>query len=155
MRWRIALVVASRLCAEAWRERFARFRRREWLRRPYRSYSLFVALRDCPLGDAALLEGVLGRRRDGGGSNALHSPNHGGHLDWCWPAIALIGVVFFVAGRDLEQCQQEVFPRRRVALVEALVVPAAFTFAAGRHARFGCGLRAGLAARLGPRGGRF
>src|SRR5882762_3197650 len=53
MRPRIALVITSRLRAEARRERFARFRRREWLRRPYRSYSLFVALRDGALGNTA------------------------------------------------------------------------------------------------------
>src|SRR5712675_2453712 len=64
MRRRIALVVTSRLRAEAGRERFAPFRRREWLRRAYRSYSLLVALGDGPLGDAALFEAARGRWHD-------------------------------------------------------------------------------------------
>src|SRR5260370_32966657 len=57
---RVAVVVTSRLRAEAGRERFARIFREEGLRRPYRSYSLLVALGDGPLRNAALLEGVLG-----------------------------------------------------------------------------------------------
>src|SRR5258705_13457813 len=64
MRRRIALVVTSRLRAEAGRERFARFRRREWLRRAYRSNGLFVALRDGPFRNAALFEAARGRWHD-------------------------------------------------------------------------------------------
>src|SRR5258705_13674025 len=79
MRRRIALVVTSRLRAEAGRERFARFRRREWLRRPYRSYGLLVALRDGALGNA-LLESARGRRHDVLWCNAPHPVDDGGHL---------------------------------------------------------------------------
>src|SRR5262249_40367251 len=77
---RIALVVASRLCAETGRERFASFRRHEGLRWASRSDGLFVTLRDGPFGNAALLEGVLGRGRDGAGSNALHPRDPGGQI---------------------------------------------------------------------------
>src|SRR5260370_22592626 len=70
--WRIALVVTSRLRAEARRERFARFRRQEWLRRPYRPHSLFVAGRDGPLRNAAGL-GVEAIKV------ALNAGTHGGY----------------------------------------------------------------------------
>src|SRR5258706_266056 len=133
MRRRIALVVTSRLRAEAGRERFARFRRREWLRRPYRSYSLLVALGDGPLRNAAWLERSRGRRHDVLWCNAPHPVDDGGHLGGCWPAIALVGVVF-LARRDLEQREQEVFPGCCMTLVDALVVPAALAVAAGRDA---------------------
>src|SRR5258705_9373407 len=146
MRRRIALVVTSRLRAEAGRERFARFRRREWLRRPCRSYSLFVALRDGPLGNAAWLKSARGRRHDVLWCNAPHPVDDGGHLGGRWPAIVLVLVgVVFLAGRDLEQCQQEVLPGCRVALVQRFVVPAAFAVAAGRHAGLLDDMRPGLA----------
>src|SRR5260370_15470107 len=132
MRRRIELVVTSRLRAEARRERFARFRRQEWLRRPYRSYCLFVALRDGALRNAALLESARGRRHDVLWCNAPHPVGDGGHLGGRWPAIALVGVVLLARG-DLEQCQQEILARRGVALVQRLVVPAAFAVAAWGH----------------------
>src|SRR5258706_215581 len=116
VRRRVALVVTSRLCAEARREFLARIFREEGLRRPYRSYSLFVALRDGPLRNAALLESARGRRHDVLRCNAPHPVDDGGHLGGRGPAIALVGVVL-LAGRDLEQCQQEILARRRVALV--------------------------------------
>src|SRR5258708_27479780 len=143
VRRRVALVVTSRLRAEAGRERFARFRRREWLRRAYRSYSLFVALRDGALGNAALLESARGRRHDVLWCNAPHPVYDGGHLGGRWPAIALVGVVFLARG-DLEQCQQEILARCRVALVEALVVPPAFAVAAVRDPPLSPGVRARL-----------
>src|SRR5258706_3134271 len=62
MRRRVAFVIATRLRLEAGRERFARFRRHEGLRRARRSYSLFVGLRHVALGNAAWLARGRGRR---------------------------------------------------------------------------------------------
>src|SRR5258706_13561396 len=151
MRRRIALVVTSRLRAEAGRERFARFRRREWLRRPYRSYSLFVALRDGPLRNAAWLESARGRRHDVLRRNAPHPVDDGGHLGGRWPAIALVGVVFLARG-DLEQRQQKILPGSGVALVQGFGVPAALAVAAGGQARLAVRGRAGLRRLAAPGG---
>src|SRR5260221_10584358 len=100
---------------------------------------MLVALRDGPLGNAARLESARGRRHDVLRRDAPLPVDDGGHLGGRWPAIALVGVVFLARG-DLEQREQEILARRRVALVEALVVPAALGVAAGRHARLVYGL---------------
>src|SRR5258705_14007031 len=68
--------------------------------------------------------------------------------------LALIGVGF-LAGRDLEQRQQEVFPRRGVALVQRFVVPAAFAVAAGRDAGLLGGGGRGFSRGMGLAGGIF
>src|SRR6266404_1365544 len=154
MRRRVAFVIATRLRLEAGRERFARFRRHEGLRRARRSYSLFVALRDGALGNAAWLESARGRRHDVLRCNAPHPVDDGGHLGGRWPTIALVGVVF-LPRRDLEQREQEILARRGVALVERLVVPAAFAVAAGRDASLPQRMWPRLARRMGDGEGIF
>src|SRR5229473_6929797 len=59
-----------------------------------------VALRDGPLGDAALFEAARGRWHDVLRRNAPHPVDDGGHLGGRHPAIVLapISVVLFVAG---------------------------------------------------------
>src|SRR5260221_1444738 len=79
------------------------------------------------------------RDREGGGTTysgaTLHPVDDAGHLGGRWPVIILALIrVGFLAGRDLEQCQQEILARCGVALVQGLVVPAAFAVAAGRNA---------------------
>src|SRR6266478_7727563 len=96
----------------------------------------------------ALLESALWGRHDGAGSNALHSPDDGGHIAGVPLMLALVGVGF-LPGRDLEQRQEEVLPRRRVALVQRLVVPASLGVAAGGHAGLAQWLGPGLARSVG------
>src|SRR5215831_19985429 len=88
------------------------------------------------------------RDREGGGTTysgaTLRTLWTTGHLGGRSPAIVLVGVLF-VARRDLEQCQQEVFTGRRMALVQRFVVPATFGIAAGGHAGLPQHMRPGLA----------
>src|SRR5258708_37707355 len=136
------------------------------MRRPYRACSLYVTGRDGPLRNAAGLgveaiqialdacrySGSRGSRRgwnaveplEALGCNLLRRPL----------VLALIGVGLLPRG-DLEQCQQEVFPRRGVAFIQRFVVPAALAVAAGRDAGLLDDMRPGLARGVGNREGIF
>src|SRR5712664_1811515 len=112
----------------------ARLRRAEGLGWPGRPLPFPMGARHHgAIRNPALLESALWGRHDGAGSNALHSPDDGGHIAGVPLMLAVVGVGF-LPGWDLEQRQKEILPRCRVALVEALVVPAALGVAAGRHA---------------------
>src|SRR5258706_9283912 len=74
--------------------------RKERLRRAHRSNGLLVALGDGAFRDAALLEGARRRRHNVRGAYDLLC----GSL-----ILALIGVIFFVAGRDLASASRKYF----------------------------------------------